>query len=165
MTTISCFPKCNLLLHQLSSELLREKKKEFFSVDSDDEFKVNKLFRVISLPCTDNLSGFITILKHFDCVEYVECKDLYKIIVWINIETEYSKDSRPFHHKSGIFAIDKKDKHTSYPVEISKVNELMTTGIFNIYDKIIKIEILDFALNYNKKTFIPYLICLEEDVE
>lgn len=149
-TVYSTFPKCNLLLDKLTSELLREKK------------NTETLFRTISLPYTDSLSCFITIINQIDCIQYVESKDLDKVIVWINIETEYSKDIRPFHHKPGIFSLDKDKCKKSFPISLLKANELMTTGIFNIYNKIKKIEMLCYSLQYNNEMFVPYLICIEK---
>jgi hypothetical protein len=155
MSTTRSFPKCNILLHKVSSEILREKK--------NTTIYQQPLFRTISLPSVDSLSNFISILEQVDCIHYVELKDFVKVIVWINIETECSKDTRPFHYKTGIFGFDKKTTRKSYSVSLSKANELMTTGIFNIYNKINKIEMLCYSLKYNNETFVPYLICLDNE--
>jgi hypothetical protein len=138
------FPRCNLLLDKLTTEPLREKNQA-------------GLFRTITLPRAESISSFILILNQIDCIEYVELKEFDKIVVWINIETEFSKDTRPFYIKTGIFA---HNKITSYPVSLIKANEFMRDGIFNVYEKISKIELIHYNLTYNNKLYVPYLISL-----
>jgi hypothetical protein len=139
------FPRCNLLLDRLTAELLREKIQDC-------------LFRTITLPNADSISVLISIVRQIECVECVELKEVNKIIVWVNIETDISKDLRPFYIKPGILAYKKNE---SYPISILKANELMVNGIFNIYDKIFKIELVNFQLTHNNKLFVPYVLYLE----